>query len=234
MTTQSPLSVATALAEAAESIDESRTVQETLDAIVAATQISVPEFPHVSVSVRHSDGTIETKAGTDRLVWELDAVQYGLNEGPCVQAIQEEPLVLAEDLRREQRWPRYVPEAIAHGVRSQMAVRLFASGRHIGGLNFYSRACHPADENSAETARLFATHAAIMLGHAQHEDNLNAALQSRKVIGQAIGIVMERFHIDQDQAFHYLVRVSTTSNIKLRDVAEELVVSSTERYRSMG
>lgn len=71
-----------------------------------------------------------------------------------------------------------------------------------------------------------------MLGHAQHERQLNQALESRKSIGQAIGILKERYRIAQDRAFQFLVRGSSTSNIKLRDVASELVTSSTERYRN--
>ncbi len=82
------------------------------------------------------------------------------------------------------------------------------------------------------TARLLATHAAIVLGHVQHAQQLNQALESRKIIGQAIGIVMERYHIDHDRAFQFLVRASSTSNIKLRALAEEVVTSSTEKYRA--
>ena len=72
----------------------------------------------------------------------------------------------------------------------------------------------------------------MILGHAQQEDQLNQALQSRKVIGQAIGILMERYRIDADRAFQFLMRASSSSNIKLRDVADEIVSTSIERYRS--
>lgn len=226
------LTVAAALAHATETISEPRTLQDTLDAIVHATRSSVPEFGHVSVSERHRDGTIETLAGTDQLVWELDALQYDIEEGPCVQALEEEPLVVVPHLRHEQRWPRYVPAAAARGVRSQMGVRLFSNGRHVGGLNLYSTEHDEVDPDTAETARLLATHVAVVLGHAQHEHQLHQALQSRKTIGQAIGIVMERYRIDPDRAFQFLVRASSNGNIKLRDLAEEIVTSSTERYRN--
>ncbi|CUR58831.1 hypothetical protein NOCA1160080 [metagenome] len=119
-------------------------------------------------------------------------------------------------------------------MRSQVAVRLFSKKRHIAGLNLYSTERDDVDASTAETARLFATHAAIILGHAQEEDQLNHALLNRKLIGQAVGILMERYRIDADRAFQFLVRASSTSNIKLRDVAEELVTSSTERYRTNG
>jgi len=118
-------------------------------------------------------------------------------------------------------------------VRSQVAVRLFNDNQHVAGLNLYSTERDDVDESSGETARLFATHAAIILGHAQ-EDQLTRALQTRKTIGQAIGILMERYRIDADRAFQFLIRASSTSNVKLRDVAEEVVTSSTERYRTGG
>jgi AmiR/NasT family two-component response regulator len=78
-------------------------------------------------------------------------------------------------------------------------------------------------------ADLFATHAAIALGHAEERENLNQALQSRKVIGQAIGILMERYQLTEDRAFSFLVRASSHGNIKLRDVAAELVDEANKR-----
>lgn len=224
------LTVAEELARASESMNASRTFSEALDAIVGATRTSLPEFPHVSISMRRRDGTFETAAGTDQLAWELDAVQYELGDGPCVQAVEHEPVVVVENLRHEQRWPRYVATAAAKGVRSQVAVRLFSDKRHVAGLNLYSTEHDGVDQLSADTARLFATHAAIILGHAQQEDQLNQALVSRKAIGQAIGILMERYRIDADRAFQFLVRASSSSNVKLRDVAEEIVTTSVESY----
>lgn len=228
----SELAVATALARASEMINDCHTSDETLDAIVHATRTSLPEFAHVSISVREREGRFATEAGTDQLAWELDSVQYALGEGPCVEAIEAEPVVVVQCLRHEQRWPRYVREAVARGVRSQVAVRLFTKNRHIAGLNLYSTERDDVAPLSVETARLFATHAAIILGHAQQEDHLNHALETRKVIGQAVGILMERYRVDADRAFQFLVRVSSTSNTKLRDVAEEVVTSTMERYRA--
>lgn len=234
MDTSPNLAVAVELARASESINDCGTFDETLDAIVHATRASLPEFGHVSISVRNGGGRFETSAGTDQLAWELDSVQYELGEGPCVQAIEAEPVVVVQHLRHDQRWPRYVPAAADRGVRSQVAVRLFTKNKHIAGLNLYSTERDDVDACSAETARLFAAHAAIILGHAEEEDHLNHALQNRKLIGQAVGILMERYRIEPDAAFQFLVRVSSTSNIKLRDVADEVVTSSVERYRARG
>jgi GAF domain-containing protein len=225
------LTLAEELARASESINESRSFHEALDAVVVATRASLPDFSHVSISMKGRDGVFETAAGTDQLAWELDSVQYDLGEGPCVEAVEHEPVVVVEHLRHEQRWPGYVADAAARGVRSQVAVRLFSDRKHVAGLNLYSTEHDEVDQLAAETARLFATHAAIILGHAQHEDQLNEALVSRKVIGQAIGILMERYRIDADRAFQFLVRASSSSNIKLRDVADEIVTTSVEAYQ---
>lgn len=226
-----PLAVAAALAQAAASINQSRTLQETLDAIVEATRTSLPAFDHVSISVRRRDGSIETVSGTDELVWELDALQYQLREGPCVDAAESEPVVVVPHLRHEQRWPHYTPVALRKGVRSQVGVQLFSSGRHLGGLNLYCTTEDGIDGGTAEMARLFATHAGIVLGHAEEEHHLNAALTHRKTIGQAIGIVMERYQIDEDRSLQFLMRASSTSNIKLRDVAAEVVSTTNDSYR---
>ena len=228
----SRLAAASALAHAAITINRSGTLDETLDSIVLATRSSLPEFDHVSVSERHRDGTIETKVGTDQLVWELDALQYDLNEGPCVQALEAEPVVVVEHLRHDQRWPRYIPAAARKGVRCQVGVRLFSAGNHVGGLNLYSTDHDEVTPETVSTARLLAIHAGIVLGHVQHAHELNRALETRKTIGQAIGIVMERYRIDEDRAFQFLVRASSSSNIKLRDIADEVVTSSAEAYRT--
>ncbi len=110
------------------------------------------------------------------------------------------------------------------GLRSQLAVKLYLDGEGtVGRINCYFTTSDDVHPDAQGIAALFAAHAAIAVGHAQERENLNEALQSRKVIGQAIGIIMERYDIDEDAAFAFLVRASSTSNIKLRDIAQELV-----------
>lgn len=224
------LPLAAALAQAAETIDASPTYEESLQAVVRATTVSLPQFQHVSLSVRRSGGRMSTAASSDELALGLDHTQYALREGPCVDAVEEEPFVVVDRLPHEQRWPQYIPFAASRGVRSQLAVRLFSGGTHVGGLNLYSSSHDEVGAEASEAARLFATHAAILLGHAQQEHQLNQALQSRKLIGQAIGILMERYELDEERAFQFLMRASSTSNVKLRDVAAEVVSTSLERY----
>jgi GAF domain-containing protein len=217
------LSLAAALTQAATAIHTPRSLTETLTAIVEAARTAVPGFDHAGLSVRHPDGSIETLAGTDQLVWDLDAAQYQAEEGPCLDAIHQGTIVVVEHVRTERRWPTYLPAAIELGLCAQMGVVLQVDGKSYGGLNLYSTRAGRIDREAVHIAQLFATHAATALGWARHDEQLGEALSSRKVIGQAIGIAMERYGIDEDRAFHFLLRTSSTSNTKLREVAQRLV-----------
>jgi GAF domain-containing protein len=228
--TPAPHDAASALAEAARTINAVDSLEETLDAIVRAALASVPGFDHVGISIVHKNGKVETMAATSQLVWELDAVQYELGEGPCLRALREGPLVVAEELRHDQRWPRYVPEAVNAGVRAQMAVQLYTEEETLGGLNMYSTVLDVVDPDAPRMAELFATHAALALGRARRESQLEEALSTRQSIGTAIGLVMGRYQISQERAFQFLVRASSTGNIKLRDIADEVVATANDQY----
>ena len=131
--------IAASLAESARAINAPQTLEETLDAIVRATLVSVPGFDHVGISIMHRDGTIQTKAATDQVVWELDDLQYSIDEGPCVSAMREGQVMAVPNIRHEQRWSRYVPEAVMRtGLQAQLAVQLYTTERVLGGLNLYS------------------------------------------------------------------------------------------------
>lgn len=165
-------------------------------------------------------------------MWELDRLQYKLGDGPCVHAMRDTDVVLADRLRHDQRWPQYVRGAVENGVMSQMTFQLYADEKKLGVLNFYSthsEDIHPEAEHIAEH---FATHAALALGHARKESEMAAGMQSRQIIGVATGLVMSRYHIDRDKAFHFLVRASTTSNLKLRDIAAEVVSAAEDKFEA--
>ena len=195
-----------------------------MQTIAEVAQNSIPGFDHVGISTLEAKGKVETRAFVGDLVLPLDAIQYDLEEGPCVETLRGAELVVAPTLRHDQRWPRYVPRAAELGVRSQVAVQLrTADGGILGGLNMYSTTSDEVSQEARALALLFATHSAIALGHAVEREHLNEGLRTRKVIGQAIGILMERYDMDEDRAFAYLVRASSHANIKLRAIAQELV-----------
>jgi GAF domain-containing protein len=217
-------SAASSLAAAARVLVAQHSFEETLEAVARTARESLPGFEHVGIAILSRTGEVETKAATDPLVWELDRAQYDVDEGPCLSALREQSVVVVPDVRHEQRWPRYLPSALRAGLRSQMAVRLFLDEEGtLGGLNLYSTSRDGIDPVVEDLAASFASHAAIALHQARELANLHEALASRKLIGQAIGIVMERYQMSEDRAFAFLVRASSHSNIKLRDIAQELV-----------
>ena len=220
-----------AITQVATMLHTPMTVDETLAAIVSAAQRTVPGFDHVGVSITHSGtGEIETRAGTDQLVWDLDTLQYELREGPCYDSITEHGVMVVEHARHAQRWPRYIPEAASRGLKAQLAVGIYEDGESLGGLNLYSTGAETVDPDAVHIAELFATHAAQALGRSRAERQLNEAIESRQAIGQAIGIVMERYELSSHHAFQFLVRTSQTGNVKLREVAAELVRAADEKY----
>ncbi len=164
------------------------------------------------------------------LVADLDLLQDSLSEGPCVDAFSGLDSVYVADLHDDARWPRFSPLAAEAGMRSALAYRLAADGRTLGALQLYARL--PGAFNATERAQglLFAAHAGIALGVAHGQaadrnrtDHLQKAMDSRETIGQAQGILMERERITAEQAFALLRRSSQHLNVRLRDVAQELV-----------
>jgi transcriptional regulator with GAF, ATPase, and Fis domain len=224
--------IADAIRRVARAVNAPNDLQAQLDTIVAVARDSMPEIDHAGVSVAHRDGTVETKAATGDLVHQLDQLQYSLGEGPCLHAIEAEPMVVVEQVWKETRWPRFINGARELGLRSQMGLRLYVDERTRGGLNLYSTSCDTIDPETTHLAELFASHAALAMGRAWTAENLNAALASRTTIGVALGIVMERYGMDQDRAFRYLTRVASSSETKLRQVAAHLVEEATQRSDS--
>jgi GAF domain-containing protein len=231
----SPLDYASAMAEAARTIGRERTLQQTLDAVVATARTSVPGFDHVGISVIDDKGRMETRAATDPLVLELDRLQDDVGEGPGLSAMRETPVVAVSRAREDQRWPGYLPKAVSLGLRAQLAVRLFLDDAcTLGALSLYSTSRDTIHPDAEGIADLFAAHAAIALQRAREVSHLSAGLESRKIIGQAMGILMERYQLDEDRAFAFLVRASSHSNIKVRDLAAELVDEANERPATPG
>ncbi len=214
-----------ALAHAARTINQARTAEATLQTIAETALISIPGVEHVGVSVLDGNGNPETKASTSELVMELDTLQYSLNEGPCVDSlINGSTIVAAPNIRNAKRWPRYAPAAVELGLKAQLAVKLYLDGHGtVGGLNMYSTASGDIDPQAPGIADLFATHAALALGRAREVDSLHLALRTREVIGQAVGLTMQRYNLDPDGAFAFLVRSSSHSNTKVRDIALRMV-----------
>ena len=203
--------------------------QETLEQITWAAATTVPGIDYVSLSVTGRDGTIKTLAPTDAVAVRADELQYKLGEGPCLAAVLAEPMVQVDDLGTDLRWPLYGPQATELGLRSQLAFQFRAAPNVRGGVNLYSDRPHSVGPDARQLGMLFASLAAAALGWSRRDEAMNEALQTRSGIGQAIGIVMERYTLDSDRAFSFLVRTSQTGNVKLRDVAAGIVADATTK-----
>ena len=214
-----------ALTRATRALSESRTVPEVLDEIVAQTARCLPEFEHVTVSRIHEDGRLDTLAATTQLARDLDAAQSDARSGPCVEAGKLDEVVWVDDARHEQRWPRYMAVALRLGLTSQLGIRLVGDRDGAVCLNLHSTTTTAIDPAAVGVAEHFAVQAGAALGHLQTADQLSTAVQTRTLIGTALGLVMERYGLTRDQAFGYLVRESSSQNKKLRAVAQELVES---------
>ena len=152
----------------------------------------------------------------------VDALQMETGEGPCLDAAYEHQTVRVPDMASEERWPKFSAAALKLGAASMLSFQLYVDGDNLGALNLYGRTAHCFDEESEHVGLLFASHAAIAFADAEKVRHLNLALVRRDLIGQAKGILMERFKLTPEQAFRTLVRVSQDNNRKLFDVAEEL------------
>jgi len=214
---------AQSIAEIAEGLHGEPSVDATLDRLLAAAT-SALGCAHAGVIFVSRGQRIETVAASSDLVAQLDALQLEIGEGPDIAVLDDDhPMVVIEDTHRDERWPTWAAKVAAAGIRSMLGVRLRTASRVIGSLNFYDPAPHHFDVRDREVAHVLARHAAIAIDHARDSENLWHAIDARKVIGQAQGILMERFDIDADRAFAVLSRYSQDHNVKLHAVAQRLV-----------
>lgn len=177
-----------------------------------------------SVSIVRARRDVSTPASTDAMAVTGDRLQYETGEGPCLSAIWEEETVYVPDLAHDPRWLRWGPRlAEATGVRSSFSVRLFTIKDTLGALNMYATKPDAFSAEDRADGLAIAAHIAVAVAAAQNLEQYEHALDSRTIIAQACGLVMERFNIDSIQAFALLTRLSQTQNVKLRDLAAELV-----------
>jgi hypothetical protein len=194
----------------------------TLERITGAAVEILPEVQYASITVKHPDGRLTTSAPTDDLLCDIDALQYELQEGPCYEAAVDTVHITAPDLENDSRFPRYAAAAVEQGLRAQAGIRLFETSDSNGALNLYSTRAG-AFTDLGTLGELFANQAATAIDYAINITQLEEAVRNRQLIGQAVGILMERYELSEDRAFAFLVRTSSTSNMKLRDVAREVV-----------
>lgn len=198
-------------------------VDDVLRKVTDAAVELIPSADCADVLVVVGRNHFESKAATSTLPAELAALQITLGEGPCLDAAVREMTVRADDLRGETRWPRYARAAVDAGVLSMLTVHLYSQRSTLGALNLYSFTPGGFDRDDEATAEMLGTHAALASAAASAHRQMTSALASRDMIGQAKGMLMERFGIDAVRAFELLRRLSQERNIPVARIAEEIV-----------
>lgn len=213
------------LGRLARSLEAEQDTGAMLDDVVAAAVQLIPGAQAASISLVVARRQISSHHRSSDLPGRVDAIQTEAAEGPCLDAAYEHQTVRVPDMRQEQRWPKFARRAYEAGAGSMLSFQLYVQGDTMGALNLYNEESFAFDEESEQVGLLFASHAAVAFADAQKMDHLDRAVASRDLIGQAKGMLMERYGVDGDGAFRVLARVSQATNRPLREVADELVTT---------
>lgn len=215
--------LAVRMAELARSTAMPRTVDEVLKDVTAAAKDLIEGVDVAGVLLVGKGGTFETLAPTSDLMFKLDELQMRYLEGPCVQAALDEIVVRTDDFRDERKWPNYSPEVVQLGVLSGLSFKLYTADRTAGALNLFGYEPNLWDTEAETIGMVLAAHAAAAIIASREGDQLQSALSTRDRIGQAKGIIMERYTIDDVAAFAMLRQLSQDTNTKLVDVAQKVI-----------
>jgi transcriptional regulator with GAF, ATPase, and Fis domain len=217
--------LAVGLAEMARDLLAQESLQATLDRIAFHAVALVDGCDAAGIMVLEDD-RVRTVAASDNVVHASDRIQGELGEGPCFDATRNksEAYRIADFSTQERRWPRYVPEARQLGIGSMMGFLLYTHDEtNLGALNLYGAKDGVFTEQSEQIGWLLASHAAVAMATAEHVGHLRIAMESRTRIGEAVGILMHRYRLSDEDAFARLVKASQAGNRKLRAVAEDIV-----------
>ena len=217
-----------ALQKLSSLLDSEDAFERTLHTIVDLSVSTLPGCDSSGITLRVK-GSDRTAAASDHYTLEIDKIQYESGEGPCLTALASGEVQRISSVSEEDRWPDFAKRAGRDGLKSSASFPLRVNGT-AGALNLYAKAEHAFDNGTSEIAEVFAKQATIALENAaiysaarKLGDQLNEALKSRDMIGQAKGILMEREGVSDEEAFEMLKTISQNSNVKLRDIAHRLI-----------
>ena len=195
----------------------------TFEKVIKRAVETIPGCDHASITLRRRRARAETVASTDELATRADDLQYMLEEGPCLDAAFESTDFVIDDLRSEQRWPQWAAATAELGLRAALAIRLHSDSETLGALNLFSDTPNAYDDEARTIAMIFASHAADAMSNARLVSGLRAAMESRHTIGIAQGVLAVRYDISYERAFQVLHRLSNDRNIKLRELAQQIL-----------
>jgi hypothetical protein len=212
------------IAELARSLQAERGSGDTMDLAVTLAVEVIVGSDDAAISLVHRGRVVETPAYTSERALRADQIQQELGVGPCLTAIRDDEVVSCPNLTVETRWGAWGPQTAEEtGFASMLCFRMFTQKERLGALSLYSAQPHAFSGADVESGLSFAAHTAIAIAVARQDENMDIALDSRSLIGQATGIVMDRYDLDAVRAFAVLKRISQQSNVKLHEVAVELI-----------
>jgi GAF domain-containing protein len=186
--------------------------------------VEIPGAMYAGVTVTRNAKHIDTPAATHKWPILLDEIQQLHREGPCLTAAWEEKTIHVADLETDDRFPLYRRDALERTpIRSVMAFQMFIAGETMGALNVYAEEPRAFGQTSRDIGLIFAAHSSVAWNSVRRDEQFKRALASRDTIGQAKGMIMERYGVDAVQAFEVLRKLSQDSNVPLVQVATELV-----------
>jgi hypothetical protein len=212
--------------ERRQSTDTESAMRELTESAVRA----VPGAMSAGITVATRGGDVRTVSATSSEAEKVDDIQRRNREGPCLEAAWEHHTMRIQDVAKERRWPGFCRDTLADtAVRSVLSFQLFNHRESMGALSFYSAHADAFDDASVELGLILATHTAVAWNLLERDEQFRSALASRDVIGQAKGMLMERFSIDAAAAFELLKKLSQDSNTPLVMLAQQLVQSAQTR-----
>ena len=214
------------MAELARTLVPKPSLDTILAEVTTAAVDLIPGVDTAGILMLERGGKFSSVATTSDLPHQLDILQVTFNEGPCVQAALADTVVRTDDFRLETRWPQYSPAVVEIGVLSGLSFKLYTADRTAGALNLFGFAPNQWSADAETIGTILAAHAASAIITTQAQTQLNAALLTRDRIGQAKGIIMERFGVDAVRAFNMLKQLSQEGNVKLTDIAQRVIDSS--------
>ncbi len=184
------------------------------------------------------DDRADTIVATAAFVHEVDDIQYGMGQGPCISAAAEARTMMSGSLGADPRWPRFGGAVARLGVHSVVSLPLVTPDGVVGAMNVYAHDKFAFDDRAAELGEIFAMPAAIAVQNAQVlaqtqrlAERLQAALEARGVIDRAVGIMMSRSGSTEEQALKRLRTLSQHEHTKLVEVARQVVDEAVRRAR---